>query len=56
MVSELDEINIYSLDWQKMVPGVVKEGMPLKLIVLRKVDTEDKIENQIFTLKDGNNY
>ena len=24
LISELAEINIYSLDWQKMVPGVVK--------------------------------
>ena len=38
LLSEFDEINIYSLDWQKQIPGVVKEGIALKVVVMRKVD------------------
>lgn len=55
-MSELDEINIYSLDWQKQIASVVKEGIPLKVVIMRKVDSENKVEGQMFELKDGNKY
>ena len=40
LLSELAEINIYSLDWQKQIAGVVKEGIPLKLVVMRPITKE----------------
>ena len=40
LLSELAEINIYSLDWQKQIAGVVKEGIPLKLVIMRPITKE----------------
>ena len=55
-MSELGEINIYALDWQKQIVSVVKEGIPLNVVIMRKVDSENKVEGKVFELKDGNKY
>ena len=39
LLSEMGEVNIYSMDWQKQIAGVVREGIALKVVVMRKVDT-----------------
>jgi 26S proteasome regulatory subunit N4 len=56
LLSELAEINIYALDWQKQIAEVVREGQPLKLVVMRPIEAEGKSEYSVFLLKDGRHY
>jgi hypothetical protein len=57
LLSEFGEINIYSLDWKKQLPSVVRESEPVRVVVMRKVEGEkENTENPIFELKDKQKY
>ena len=56
LLSEFADINIYSLDWLKQLPTAVKEGQPVRIVLLRKTEEAASVENQVFLLKDGSCY
>jgi hypothetical protein len=47
---------IYSLDWMKQIPTIVKEGVPIKVIVMRKATEGETLDYPSFELKDKNRY
>ena len=56
LLSEFGEVMIYSLDWKKQLAGSVKEGQPVREVVMR-VKTEEKVAKwPVFRLKDGKDY
>lgn len=38
LLSQFGQINIYSLDWLKQIAGVVKESVPIGIIIMRVVE------------------
>jgi len=57
LLSEFGEINIYSLDWKKQLPSTVREGEPVRVVVMRKMEGEkESTEYPVFELKDQQKY
>ena len=56
LLSQFDQINIYSLDWLKQIAGVVKESVVVSIVIMRVVEGQTKSEGAVFRLKDGNDY
>lgn len=56
LLSEFGEINIYSLDWLKQIPGEVQEGRAIRIVVMRQREVGQNEKESIFVLKDGNSY
>lgn len=56
LVSEFAEINVYSMDWMKQIASAVREGIAVRLVVMRKVSASEQHAAPVFTLKDGEEY
>lgn len=62
LLSEFSEVNIYTMEPFKQIPRFVKEGLKIKLILLRKMTDSQEQELYMsqgikcYQLKDKNHY
>lgn len=56
LLSEFAEVNIYTLDNIKQIPRFVKDGLPIDIVLMRKLEGKEENGDKSFALKDGQRY
>lgn len=56
LISEMGPVNVYSVDWREQLPTVVKEGVSMSVVVMRKTPKTEEGQKSLFLLKDGHHY